>query len=164
NQISLMTANFVARLTGYEMNEGWPQGDAATQAYFRPLDTFAGRFDELLSDVVGLGFEAIDLWSAHLNAAWASDRHIAIATDLLERHSLPVLSLGGGFGERLDELEAFCRIAEGVGCTILGGRTPLLDGERDGAIQVLERYGLRLAIENHPERDPAEVLEQIGDR
>ena len=164
NQISFQTANFVARPTGYEMNDGWLQGDTATQEHFSPLETFADRFDELLSDVVALGFEAIDLWSAHLHAAWASDRHIAIARELLERRSLPVLSLAGGFGGSLAELEGFCRIGRGVGCTILGGRTPLLDGELDGATELLERYGLQLAIENHPERAPAEVLEQIGDR
>jgi sugar phosphate isomerase/epimerase len=159
-----MTANYVARLTGYAMGDGWMQGDSTTQAYFRPLETFAERFEELLLDVRALGFRAIDLWSAHLNGAWATDRHIALAHELLERHSLPVFSLGGGFGGPLDEFEGFCRIAQGVGCPLLGGRTELLDTERDRVIELLERHGLRLAVENHPERTPAEVVEQIGDR
>jgi len=164
NRISFMTANYVARLTGYAMSDGWGQGDSTTQAYFRPLETFEERFDELLADVVALGFEAIDLWGAHLNGAWATDRHIAIARELLARHSLPVLSLGGGFGSTLNELEGFCRIARGVDCPLLGGRTDLLESDRDRALDLLEQHGLELAIENHPEGSPDEVLAQIGDR
>src|SRR5690242_20683352 len=145
NQISFMTANYVARQTGYAMDGGWDQGDSTTQAHFRTLETFRHRFDDLLADIAGLGFEAIDLWSAHLHGNWATDAHIATARELLERHSLPVLSLGGGFGSSIEELDAFCRIANGVGCSILGGRTELLENERDRALDVLGRHGLRLA-------------------
>ena len=41
NTISFMSANYVARQVNYQMTEGWMQGDAAPNAYFRPLDTFA---------------------------------------------------------------------------------------------------------------------------
>jgi L-ribulose-5-phosphate 3-epimerase len=164
NPISFMSANYVAREAGYTLHGGWMQGDRTTQERFRPLETFAGRFDALLADVAALGFEAIDLWSAHLNGAWATDRHVAIARELLERRSLAVLSLGGGFGGTLEELEGFCRIARGLGCPLLGGRTDLLDAERGAVVELLERHGLRLGIENHPERTAAELLERIGDR
>lgn len=163
NRISFMTANYVARETGYAMDGGWMQGDAATQARFRPLETFGERFAEILDDAVGLGFEAVDLWSAHLNGAWATDEHVAIARDELERRSLAVPSLGGGFGSTLGELEGFCRIASGLGCGLLGGRTELLERERGGVLELLDRYGLRLGVENHPETRPEQMLEQIGD-
>ena len=158
-----MTANYVARQTGYEMDRGWGQGDRATQDYFRPVETFGDRFEELLTDITGLGFQAIDLWSAHLHAAWATQDHLATARELLERHSLPVLSLGGGFGASLDEFEGFCRIARDLACPLLGGRTELLTSERKGMLALLDRYGVKLAIENHPETSPDQVLEQIGD-
>ena len=56
NTISFNTANFVAREIGYAMTEGWMQGDAATQAWYRPLDTFGSRFGAMLDEVVALGF------------------------------------------------------------------------------------------------------------
>jgi sugar phosphate isomerase/epimerase len=161
--ISFMTANFVARELGYAMTGPWAQGDAATQERFRPIETFAERFDEMLSEVTALGYRAIDLWSAHLNGAWATDRHLEIAREALARRSLPVLSLGGGFGDTLETFEGFCRIAAALDCPALGGRTPLLASERERVTDLLGRYGLRLGIENHPERDPQEVLDQIGD-
>jgi L-ribulose-5-phosphate 3-epimerase len=161
--ISFMTANYVARQLGYNMTGPWAQGDGATQEYFRPLETFGDRFDEILRDVTALGFTAIDLWSAHLNGDWATPRHLEIARGLLDRYSLPVLSLGGGFGETLESFEGFCRIANALDCPLLGGRTPLLDSERERVVDLLQRYGVKLGIENHPEKTPEEMLEQIGD-
>src|SRR5262249_19271517 len=130
--------------------------------YFRPLETFGERLEEVLLDVVGLGFRAIDLWGAHLNGSWATDEHIATAQELLDRHSLPVVSLAGGFGGTLEELEGFCRIAAGLESPLLGGRTDLVERERGAVLELLRRHGLKLGIENHPEATPAEVAAQIA--
>jgi sugar phosphate isomerase/epimerase len=161
--ISFMTANYVARQLGYRMDGPWAQGDGATQEHFRPIETYEQRLDEILRDVVALGYRAVDLWSAHLNGAWATDRHVEVARTLLDRHSLPVLSLGGGFGDTLEAFEGFCRIAQALDCPILGGRTPLLFTERERVVELLRRHGVKLAIENHPEKTVDEMLDQIGD-
>ena len=58
-QVVFMTANEVARETGWAMH-GWSHGDRATNDAFAPLETFGERFDALLARVRGLGFEAID--------------------------------------------------------------------------------------------------------
>ena len=57
--ISFMSANFVARELGYRMTDGWMQGDSATQDCFRPVATFAGRFDAMLGEIKALGFKSI---------------------------------------------------------------------------------------------------------
>ncbi len=163
NGISFMTANYVARQVGYRMTGGWGQGDRATNAHFAPLDTFAERFEELLVDIRALGFGALDLWSAHLNYAWATDEHLAIARDLLGRQGLAVASLGGYFGSTPEEFAATCRIAGAVGTTILGGSTSLLTKDRAATVALLEEHDLELAIENHPEKTPEELLAKIGD-
>src|SRR3712207_2868759 len=119
NTISFMTANYVARYVDYQMTGGWGQGDRATNEHFRPIDTFAQRFEEILLDVKAMGFDALDLWTGHLNPAWASEEHITIAGDLLRRHQLQVASLAGGFGSTREELEASCRLAVAVGTNIL---------------------------------------------
>jgi sugar phosphate isomerase/epimerase len=143
------------------MTGGWVQGDTATQDAFRPLETFGERFEEILVDVAALGFHAVDLWGAHLNGQWATDEHIAVAQELLRRHELPVVSLAGGFGGTVDELAGFCRIATGLDCQLLAGRTPLLETDRGRVVELLHEHGLKLGVENHPEATPAEVLAQI---
>lgn len=161
--ISFITANYVARQLDYNMTGGWGQGDKATNDYFRPLDTFEARFGTMLAEIRSLGFEAIDLWTAHLHWSWATPEHFDIARRLLEQHALSVVSMAAGFGATPDEFEAACRSAVAVGATILGGNTPMLASDRATVVSLLKQYGLRLAIENHPEKTPAELLAKIGD-
>lgn len=161
--ISCVTANYVARQLGYNMTSGWGQGDRATQDYFRPLDTFGRRFAALLDEIVALGFDTIDLWLAHLHPTWATQEHIEKAQAALGQRKLRVASLAGGFGTTPDEFEATCRMAVALGAPVLGGGTPLLHDQRALVIDGLKRHGLRLGIENHPEKNPGELLAQIGD-
>lgn len=163
NAISFVTANYVARQVGYQMTEGWGQGDKATNDYFRPLETFAGRFEQILVDIKALGFDTVDIWTAHLHWSWARPDHYAAAHDLLAKHGLRVSSLAGGFGATPDEFDASCRAAVALGTTILGGMTPMLADDREYVIDTLYKYKLKLAIENHPEKTPHEVLDKIGD-
>jgi sugar phosphate isomerase/epimerase len=164
NPISFITANYVGREVGFYVTEGWGQGDRATNAYFAPIATYAERFDALLSQIRGLGFESIDLWMAHLHYSWATPDHLAIARDALTRHGLVVHSLAGGFGATRDELASTCRIAQALGVSILAGSCALLHNDRATALAVLKEHGIRLALENHPnEKTPADILEQIGD-
>ena len=58
-----------------------------------------------------MGFEAIDLWLAHLHWSWATPEHIAIARDLISRYNLAITSLAGGFGTNREEFEAACKLA-----------------------------------------------------
>ncbi|MBE0690373.1 MAG: sugar phosphate isomerase/epimerase [Anaerolineae bacterium] len=157
-----MTANFVARPVGYHMTEGWMQGDDATNAYFRPVETFAARFDAYLRDVRDLGYHSIDLWLAILHPAWATDAHVDAARDLLRQHQLPVMSLAGGFGGTREEFDAVCRFAGHFDCGILGGVTSLLESDRAYVVARLREGGLKLGVENHPEKTPQEMLERLG--
>lgn len=163
NPISFMSANYVARQVGYRMTEGWGQGDKATNDYYRPLETFEQRFNEILSDVRRMGFEVIDIWLAHLHPEWATPDHTRIARSLLDRHHLKVSSLAGGFGATPEAFEASCKLAVALDTKILGGSTPLLDSDRERVVKTLQQHSVQLAIENHPEKTPDELLAKIGD-
>jgi sugar phosphate isomerase/epimerase len=154
NGISFMSANYVARQTGYAMH-GWGHGDRTTQEHFSPLETYSERLDEVLADVRALGFEAVDVWGAHLHPSWATDEHVAAARELLDRHGLTVTSYAP-FVERGAE-ERACEIAVAIGTTLLGG----MAADLPGFVPVLRERGVRLGIENHPERSPREVLAKI---
>ncbi|HEY0946422.1 MAG TPA: sugar phosphate isomerase/epimerase [Opitutaceae bacterium] len=161
--LSFISANYVAREVGFKMTGGWGQGDDAANAFFRPLGTFRERFDALLAHVRGLGFEAIDLWTAHLNPAWATDEHLAIARERLAAHRLTVPSLAGGFGDTLEAFRRSCEVARAVGAPLLGGGTPLADTHRANVVAILREQGVKLALENHPEKTPQAMLDRLGD-
>ena len=154
-----MSANYVARQTGWAMH-GWGHGDRETNEHFRPLQTYEHRVDELLSDVRALGFEAVDVWGAHLSPAWATDDHVAMAREALARHGLHVASYATWLGRDPGEIERACEIALALGTSLIGAGA----SDLGAAVPVLRERGVRLGIENHPEKTPAEVLEKIERR
>jgi L-ribulose-5-phosphate 3-epimerase len=162
NPISFMTANFVGREVNYHMTD-WGHGQNAVEAYFRPIDTYAERMGVMLDEVCQMGFEYIDLWLAHLGPAWATEDHISIAKTALKTRGLRVSSLAGGFSDNPVVLERCCQLAKAMDTRILGGMAGLLSKDRASAVRILQEYNAILAIENHPEKTPLEVLAQIGD-
>jgi sugar phosphate isomerase/epimerase len=163
NVISFMTANYVARQLNFQMTRGWGQGDRAANDHFRPIETFTARFEEIVRDVRGLGFEAVDLWTSHLNPAWATAAHVEAARQVLGRYGLQVASLAGWFGHTPAEFQAACRLAVALGTGLLGGSTAALEEHRRDVTVALRQHGLRLGLENHSEKTPAEMLAKIGD-
>ena len=163
NVISQMSANYVARELGYHMTGGWAEGDLATNEVFRPAATFAERFGALLDEVKALNVSAIDLWTAHLNPAWATADHVIAAKEELARTGLSVASLAGGFGDTAEAFEASCRLAAELGAPILGGSSGLLFADRDTLLALLREYDVTFGLENHPEKTPAEIRAKLGE-
>jgi sugar phosphate isomerase/epimerase len=156
NVVSFMTANYVARQTGYAMH-GWGHGDRAANEWFAPLETYEQRFGELTAGIRVLGFDAIDLWGAHLHQSWATDEHVATARAVLARDGLGVSSYATYVGA--GEAERVCDIAAALDTALLGG----MASDLPGAVPVLRERNVKLGIENHPEKSPAELLAKIGD-
>lgn len=161
NPVSFITANYVAREIGYNMTEGWMQGDSATQNAFRPVETFALRFDTMLGEIQRLGFEAIDLWLAHLHWSWFTEAQVADARALLKKRNLKVFSLAGGPGDNPEELALACTLATALDAPVLAGGMGWLSEKADEAIAILRGHSVRLALENHPEKNPDEIRAKI---
>jgi L-ribulose-5-phosphate 3-epimerase len=153
--IAFTTANFVARETGWAMR-GWGHGDRVTNERFAPLETYAERLNTLLVDVRELGFEAIDLWGAHLSPDWATEDHVEIAREALVGHGVTVTTYGTWVHSH--NVERACELALGLGTTVIGAG---MSGDSAALAPALREHGVTLAIENHPERTPDEVLEKI---
>lgn len=156
NAITFTTANLVARETGWAMH-GWGHGDRLTNEAFAPLETFGERFDAVLADVRALGFDTIDVWGAHLSTDWATPEHVALARESLARHGLRVATYAAWVG--LGNIERACELATALGTSTIGAG---MSGDPADLAPVLREHGVTLAIENHPERAPAEVLEKIA--
>jgi L-ribulose-5-phosphate 3-epimerase len=153
--VTFMTANYVAEHTGWAMH-GWGHGDRTTNEHFAPLETYAERFDDLLGRVRALGFDAIDVWGGHLSPEWATDEHAAIAREALARHGLRVVTYAAWISP--DNVERACVLARSLGTDLIGAG---ISGEPEEIAPVLREHGVRIGIENHPERTPAELLAKV---
>lgn len=163
-QPSFITANYVAREVGYALRPfAWAEADRATvEAFHGPR--FAEKWEEMAATIAGLGFKAIDVWVAHLNPTRVSSSMIDELLDILRRHDLRVVAYTGGLG-RPDmtraEAERVYDVSKAVG-------TPLIDvglhpSNARLAYDLGREYGIKYAIENHPEKTPEELLARIGD-
>ena len=159
---SFVTANFVARQIGYRMDKGWMQGDDATNAWFSPIATFEARFDEMLGEITALGFTTIDLWCGHLHWRWATLQHIETARRLLGKHGLAVRSYPAWVGGGAAELHAACRLCVALDIPLFAGHCEWFAHDRAAAVAILREHGVAYAIENHPEKNAAEILARLG--
>jgi L-ribulose-5-phosphate 3-epimerase len=153
--IAFTTANEVARETGWAMH-GWGHGDRLTNEAFAPLATFAERFGALLGRVRELGVDTADVWGAHLNPEWATREHVEVAGEALREHGIAVATYATWVGP--SNVERACELALALGTTTIGAG---FSGEAAALAPVLRDHGVTLAIENHPEKMPAEVLAKI---
>ena len=82
--LSFMSANYVGTELGYGAANDWGPFDRATNEAFAPIETFAERFESLLTTIATAGYDALDLWMAHLNWTWATPEHVRIARAALD--------------------------------------------------------------------------------
>jgi len=157
-----MGANLVAQQLDWAMTEGWGQGDRATNDFYRPIETFAERFGAFVDLVTSSGFDVVDVWTGQLHWEWATPAHFEIARTELERSGLVVASYAGYFGDTPEEFDTASAAARELGTTLLSGSTSLSNTDREAMVRVLKARGVRLAIENHGEKTPKEITDQIG--
>ena len=136
--LSFMSANYVAaraRLRGGRRLGAVRRGDERGVRAAR--DVRASGSTSVLASIAGAGFDALDLWTAHLNWRWATPEHVQIARAALDEHGLRVVSLAGNFGSTPDELASACRLATALDVDLLGGMGDVLRhrsrGRRDRA-------------------------------
>lgn len=162
-RIAFMSASYVAREVGFRLEGGWQVGEAATNQAYQPLATFGARFDALLALIQDLGFTVLDLWTAHLNWAWATPEHVAIARTCLDRRGLRVAGYAGDLGATLADLERASQFAAAISAETLCGAAPWLAHDRAGGAAILRRTGLRLGIENEAGETPDEMASLLHD-
>jgi L-ribulose-5-phosphate 3-epimerase len=162
--VSFITANYVAREVNYSLRPfNWGAADKATvEAFHGPQ--FGEKFDELCRLVTEAGFANIDVWVAHLNPFVASRSMVDEAASILKARGLTVVAYTGGLGRpdmtRADAEKVY-QTAKAIGAPVLG--VGLHPTNARLAYDLGQEYGIKYAIENHPEKNPQELLARIGD-
>ena len=162
-KFSFMSANFLGREKNYQNVIGFGEGDTSVAEVFAPAATYVERIDELFSEVAAMGYRGIDLWTAHCNPEWAKSQHVDGLLKASAKHGVEIVSLAGGLGDGLEQIEETCRMAQDIRCPLLGLGCRALPQRGAEVEALLAKYGVKLAFENHPnEPTPEAVLEKIG--
>lgn len=160
-----MTANYVAReaiAAGLATEGDWGACHRATvDAFHGPR--FAEKFSELMATVSQLGFNAAELWVAHLDPLLATPAMVAEARAIAGRNGVEIVAYTAGFGTpgipREDAVRIF-ETARGLGASMLTQAFHPANGEL--VKELAAHYGIRMAHENHPEKSAAEVVAKVA--
>jgi L-ribulose-5-phosphate 3-epimerase len=158
---AFMTANYVARELDYTNASEWGKCHGATVNAFHGSN-FSSKFEELVSTVKEIGFDAIELWVAHLDPLKATDTMLAKANNILNNYDVKVISYTAGFGSpgvSYEEANQIFTTAKAIGAPVLAQGFHPDNGEI--VSELAEKYNIRVGLENHPEKSPTEVIEKV---
>jgi len=155
-QLCLCSANYVADVSGYAVRPfDWGKCERATTLAFSGAQ-WEPHFLALLQRVKAMGFEAIEVWQAHMVAAGADAAQRTRARQLLDVGGMRCASYTSFFsrpGAPRPEIEGAFAAASALGAGVIAGGM-----HKDHAALVDElarQYGVRMAIENHGEKPEA---------
>lgn len=158
-RLAFVTANFVARAGNYQIRPfDWGK------CHNKTVETFTvEEMESICAEIAAAGFRYIDLWIAHAYALAQNEESIERFHKILEKYNLKLVAAGLGLGgTQTNRAEA-----ERDFTTLVRLGVPLLAGTmRKDDVPVIagwcEKYGVRAAIDNHPEKHAEEILEKIG--
>jgi L-ribulose-5-phosphate 3-epimerase len=159
-RLAFVTANFVARAGNYQIRPfDWGK------CHNKTVETFTvDEMEAICAEAAAAGFRFIDLWIAHAYALAHNEASIERFRRILETHGLKIVAAGLGLGRtqtNRKEVEHDFTTLVRLGVPLLAGT--MMKEDVPVVAEWCEKYGVRAAIENHPEKHAEEVLERIGD-
>ncbi|NOZ27628.1 MAG: sugar phosphate isomerase/epimerase [Chloroflexi bacterium] len=157
-QISFVSASYVCDAISYPSVEfNWGEAERATTEHATPQ-----VFAELLDRLEPARLNAVEVWKAHAGPwTWKLVDFVTLR-QIIERRGLSVVSFASGLGdarENLDRTEVTFQAARVLGAPVIAD---WIDRDMAGKIYPLcQKYGIKVGVENHPERTAQELLETI---
>lgn len=164
-QWGFMTANYVAYEIGYDATSVLRDWDACHEATARAFHgpEFAEKFEKMAATIKGCGFGAIELWVAHVDPQLVTRENLQKALEILHHYGLDVIGYTAGFGRpgvsREDAVRIF-ETARTLGAPLLAQGFHPDNGEL--VQELASQYGIYMALENHPEKTPSEVIAKVS--
>ncbi|MBS4179005.1 sugar phosphate isomerase/epimerase family protein [Lederbergia citrea] len=165
---AMMTANYVAEELDYSISQGWTKGGDWGNCHTVTVEAYQGKsfkekFERLIDRTKQMGFDNIELWSAHLDPSVANLNMIDEARAILEKHAVNIISYYAVGFDRTDYTEDDIRrnfiIAKELGVpmitqTIINQNAPIIRS-------LAEEYEMKIGWENHPEKSANEIISHI---
>lgn len=159
-RISMISANYFGRASGYNTSmEDW---GAAERRVIEKASLL--EFDAICSDISGAGFTYLELWMAHAFPKFMTPFLADEMKAIWERHGLTVIGYSCSVGDPV-RWPRWTRLCFET-CKMLGIDTIVSGLFKEAAPAIYgycREYGIKLAVENHPEKHPNEILDIIGD-
>ncbi|MCL6442385.1 MAG: sugar phosphate isomerase/epimerase [Alicyclobacillus sp.] len=159
-RIALNSATYFGKASGYQTSvEDWSRAERSV------IENASLReFDHLCADVRRSGFRHMELWMGHAFPKFMTPDLALELRQIWERHGLTVVGYSCSLGDPV-RFPRWTRLCFET-CQMLGIEQ-IASGISKEAAPVIyaycREYGIRVAIENHPERHPDEILAIIGD-
>src|SRR5690606_859588 len=161
-RLAFMTANFVARELNYENSNDWGACHQATyDASHGP--NFESKFEEMIALTKDMGFDAIELWVAHLDPLHATPEMINKAVEILQKYDVDAVAYTAGFGApgvTEEEATKIFATAKAIGAKVLANA---FHPDNGPIVQELAKEnGIYMGLENHPEKSAQEVIDKVS--
>lgn len=149
-RIAFVTANLVARVSDYRFELAhWGEQHKKTIAA-----TDAAAWQSICREISAVGFQAIEVWEAHAAPEVMTRERAATWKAIMDDHGLKAIGYGGGLSRKTLEICQWLVIPQINGW--IGNHTP------EQATALCRQMGVRFNVENHPEKNLAEILARIG--
>jgi sugar phosphate isomerase/epimerase len=149
-QVAFVTANLVARVSNYrfELAHRGEQHKKTVTA----TDEAAWR--AICVEIAATGFRAVEIWEAHAAPEVMDRQRAAARKAILEEHGLRSIGYGGGLSRKTLE------ICQWLGIPQINGF--IGDNKPEEATRLCREMGVRFNVENHPQKNAAEILNVVG--
>jgi sugar phosphate isomerase/epimerase len=161
-RVGFISANLVARASGYDGTEDWGYHDELTRERTDLADV-----REWLDEVAALGFDGVSVWSPHCWYHDADAEDAAAVREAAAERGLEIYAYAGSLGVDADgereDPAAWRRTFEtaaALGADHLAGSYGP-PSNRDLIHDLVAETGVGFAFENHPESSAAEMYERI---
>ncbi len=159
-QIAMISANYFGRASGYNTSmEEW--GEAERRVIEK---SSLHEFDAICRDIAGAGFRYMELWMAHAFPKFMTPFLAEEMRAIWEKHGLTAIGYSCSLGDPV-RFPRWTRLCFET-CKMLGIEK-IASGIMKEAAPVVygycREYGIKVAVENHPEKHPDEILDIIGE-
>jgi L-ribulose-5-phosphate 3-epimerase len=159
-RIGFQSANYFARSSNYQTSmDEWGAAER------RVIEDFSlAEFNRICTDIKRAGFSYIELWMGHAFPKFMTPYMADELKDVWKRHGLTVISYSCSLGDPINAPH-WTRLCFET-CKMLGIDMITSGITKDSAPEIYSlcrEYGIKVAVENHPEKHPGEIRAVIGE-
>ena len=158
-KIAFHTANYFARASNYQTTiKKWKEAERQVIYQFSLYE-----FDRICSEIANAGFKYIELWMGHAFPKFMTPYYAEELKTVWEKHGMEVIGYSCSLGvpAQSDKWTRLCFEA----CQMLGIdliTSGISSEDAPFVYDLCKEYGIKVAVENHPEKHPDEIREVIG--